>query len=198
MPARKFLSACAAAVFALALYGGGSEFAGLPLVSPAFAAPADALAGTASWYGRHWQGRKTASGTRFDQHRLTAAHRSLPLNTRVRVTNLENAKSVTVLINDRGPYVRGRVIDLSKAAAQRLGMLKEGVAPVRIEVVKPVQHSAPVIADANAGDRAAQSRSGASVASAAGGVGATSLLLISLWAALRLRKDPLAAASADG
>jgi rare lipoprotein A len=78
-------------VFALALYGGGSEFAGLPLVSPAFAAPADALAGTASWYGRHWQGRKTASGTRFDQHRLTASHRSLPLNPRVRVTNLENA-----------------------------------------------------------------------------------------------------------
>jgi rare lipoprotein A len=189
-------SFCTAPAVALALFAGGGKLAGLHIMSPAFAAPADALAGTASWYGRHWQGRKTASGTRFDPGRLTAAHRSLPLNTRVRVTNLENAKSVTVLINDRGPYVRGRVIDLSKAAARRLGMLKDGLAPVRIEVMKPADHSAPVIADAN--DRAAQSRSEPSVSSAASGVGAASLLLISLWAALRLRKDPLAVASADG
>jgi rare lipoprotein A len=189
-------SFCTAPAVALALFAGGGKLAGLHVVSPAFAAPADALAGTASWYGRHWQGRKTASGTRFDPGRLTAAHRSLPLNTRVRVTNLENAKSVTVLINDRGPYVRGRVIDLSKAAARRLGMLKEGIAPVRIEVMKPADHSAPVIADAN--DRAAQSRSEPSVSSAASGVGAASLLLLSLWAALRLREDPLAATSADG
>ncbi len=98
-------------------------------------AKADPLAGIASWYGAHWQGRKTASGKRFDVHKLTAAHRSLPLNTRVRVTNVENGKSVVVLINDRGPYVDGRVIDLSTAAARRLGMIKEGVVPVEIEVV---------------------------------------------------------------
>ncbi|MGH7032272.1 MAG: septal ring lytic transglycosylase RlpA family protein [Stellaceae bacterium] len=195
MSVRKLFSLCAAAAIALALFAGGGKLAGLHVVSPAFATPADALAGTASWYGRPWQGRKTASGTRFDPHRLTAAHRSLPLNTRVRVTNLENAKSVTVLINDRGPYVRGRVIDLSKAAARSLGMVKEGVAPVRIEVVKPADRGAPVIADAD--DRAARSGSDASISSAASGVGAASILLISLWAALRLRKDPLSEASAD-
>ena len=194
MPVRKFFSLCATAVMALALFAGGGKLAGVQVVSPAFAGPADALAGTASWYGRHWKGRKTASGSRFDPGRLTAAHRSLPLNTRVRVTNLQNAKSVTVLINDRGPYVRGRIIDLSKAAARRLGMLKEGVASVRIEVVKPADHNAPVIADA--GDRAARSRWDASASPAASGVGAASLLLISLWAALR--KDPFSVASADG
>lgn len=197
MSVRKLFSFCTAPAIVLALSAGGSKLAGLQVVSPAFAAPADALAGTASWYGRHWQGRKTASGTRFDPGRLTAAHRSLPLNTRVRVTNLENAKSVTVLINDRGPYVRGRVIDLSKAAARRLGMLKEGVAPVRIEVMKPADHSAPAIADADGS--VARSGSDAPVSSpAASGVGAASILLISLWAALRMRKDPLSAAAADG
>lgn len=195
MSVRKFFSLSAAPAIALALFAGGGKLAGLHVVSPAFAAPADALAGTASWYGRHWQGRKTASGTRFDPGRLTAAHRSLPLNTRVRVTNLENAKSVTVLINDRGPYVHGRVIDLSKAAARRLGMLKDGLAPVRIEVVKPADHSAPAIADADS--PVTRSPSEASISPAASGVGAASLLLISLWAALRLRKDPLSAAAAD-
>ncbi len=108
------------------------------IVAPSQAAaplPVKQLAGTASWYGQHWRGRPTASGVRFDPNRLTAAHRTLPLNTRVRVTNLENARSVTVLINDRGPYVGGRVIDLSRAAAHRLGMVKEGLAPVRIKVL---------------------------------------------------------------
>ena len=110
-----------------------------------FAKPADPLSrgstahdnmtGIASWYGMHWQGRKTASGKRFNVSKLTAAHRSLPLNTRVRVTNTENGKSVVVLINDRGPYVRGRVIDLSTAAARELGMVKEGIVPVHIDIV---------------------------------------------------------------
>ena len=108
------------------------EFASLPQEQPA---PRDVMVGVASWYGAHWQGRKTASGTRFDMRKLTAAHRSLPLNSHVRVTNLENGESVIVLINDRGPYVDGRLIDLSTAAARHLGMIKEGVAPVRIEVV---------------------------------------------------------------
>jgi rare lipoprotein A len=98
--------------------------------------------GIASWYGLHWQGRRTASGTRFDTRLLTAAHRSLPLNTIVRVTNLLNGRTVEVLVNDRGPYVGHRVIDLSEAAAQRLDMVKKGVVPVRIETVPPPQQVA--------------------------------------------------------
>jgi rare lipoprotein A len=100
--------------------------------------------GVASWYGFHWQGRKTASGTRFDTRLLTAAHRSLPLNTMVRVTNLLNGRSVEVLVNDRGPYVGHRVIDLSEAAAKQLDMVKKGLAPVRIELLRPAQQVAMV------------------------------------------------------
>jgi rare lipoprotein A len=91
--------------------------------------------GTASWYGPGFHGRRTASGERFDQHGLTAAHRSLPFGTRVVVTNLANGRSVTVRINDRGPRVRGRTIDLSRAAARRLGMEGRGVARVRLQVL---------------------------------------------------------------
>lgn len=89
--------------------------------------------GKASWYGSRHHGRRTASGERFDQHALTAAHRSLPLGSRVKVTNLRNQRSVVVRINDRGPHARSRIIDLSRAAAERLGMLRGGVAPVRVE-----------------------------------------------------------------
>ena len=89
--------------------------------------------GKASYYGARHHGKKTASGERFDQHALTAAHRSLPFGTRVRVTNLSNERSVVVRINDRGPFVRGRIIDVSRAAAERLGMLRAGVVPVRLE-----------------------------------------------------------------
>jgi rare lipoprotein A len=98
-------------------------------------ADGDDLSGVASWYGDHWQGRTTASGKPFDERKLTAAHRTLPLNTRVRVTNLKTGQSVEVTITDRGPYAGGRVIDLSKAAAEKLGMVKEGLVPVRIESV---------------------------------------------------------------
>jgi rare lipoprotein A len=92
--------------------------------------------GLASWYGPGFHGRKTASGERFDQNDLTAAHRKLPLGSEVRVTNLENGRSITVEINDRGPYIDGRVIDLSKAAAGRLGIIEDGVAEVRIEATR--------------------------------------------------------------
>ena len=91
--------------------------------------------GLASWYGSAWQGRPTASGERFDVGKLTAAHRTLPLATKVRVTNLENGRWVEVRVNDRGPYIRGRVLDLSTRAAELLGMRKEGLALVRIEVL---------------------------------------------------------------
>ncbi|HSC85101.1 MAG TPA: septal ring lytic transglycosylase RlpA family protein [Pseudomonas sp.] len=92
--------------------------------------------GQASWYGAKHHGRKTASGERFDQNALTAAHRELPFGTRVRVTNLNNDKQVIVRINDRGPHTRGRLIDLSKQAAEQIDMLRAGVAPVRVETLE--------------------------------------------------------------
>jgi rare lipoprotein A len=92
-------------------------------------------AGLASWYGPGFHGRRTASGTVHTGAALTAAHRSLPFGTRVRVTNLRNGRTVVVVVDDRGPFVRGRVIDLSRAAARRLGMVRDGVVPVRLEVV---------------------------------------------------------------
>lgn len=81
-----------------------------------------ASTGTASWYGPGFHGRKTASGERFNQYAMTAAHKTLPLGSRVKVTNLKTNKSIVVKINDRGPYVGGRIIDLSKGAAQALGI----------------------------------------------------------------------------
>jgi rare lipoprotein A len=91
--------------------------------------------GKASWYGARFQGRKTASGERFDQRDLTAAHKTLRFGTRVRVTNESNGRSVVVRINDRGPYGRGRVIDLSRAAAEQLDMIRAGVVSVTVEVL---------------------------------------------------------------
>ncbi|NLA57984.1 MAG: septal ring lytic transglycosylase RlpA family protein [Firmicutes bacterium] len=90
---------------------------------------------TASWYGEGFHGQVTASGEVFDSDALTAAHRYLPFGTRVRVTNLHNGSSVVVTINDRGPYVEGRVIDLSKGAAIALGMKEQGIGPVKLEVM---------------------------------------------------------------
>jgi len=89
--------------------------------------------GTASYYGKVHHGKRTASGERFNQNALTAAHRTLPFGTRVKVTNLDNGRSVVVRINDRGPFGRGRIIDVSKAAAEQLNMLRSGTAPVRLE-----------------------------------------------------------------
>ncbi len=107
--------------------------AALALAASAAALPAEE--GLASWYGGKFQGRRTASGEIFDTRQLTAAHRSLPFGTRVLVTNLENGKSVTVRINDRGPFVAGRVIDLSLAAAAAIGLAGRGLAAVRLEVL---------------------------------------------------------------
>jgi rare lipoprotein A len=91
--------------------------------------------GWASWYGPGFDGNATASGERFNQYDLTAAHRHLPFGTRVRVTNMDNGRAVVVRINDRGPFVGDRVIDLSKGAAQVLGVIGSGVAPVRVDVL---------------------------------------------------------------
>lgn len=91
--------------------------------------------GIASWYGGSFHGQLCANGERFNQYAMTAAHRTLPFGTRVRVTNRNNGQSVIVRINDRGPFVRGRIIDLSVGAAQQIGMYGSGVAPVEVEVL---------------------------------------------------------------
>jgi rare lipoprotein A len=95
--------------------------------------------GTASWYGPGFHGKQTANGEIYDQYEMTAAHPSLPLGTRAMVTNLANGRNVEVRVNDRGPFVGGRVIDLSYAAADAIGMLGPGTAPVRIEVLELAQ-----------------------------------------------------------
>ncbi len=93
------------------------------------------ITGSASWYGGKFHGRKTANGERYNQNALTAAHKSLPFGTKVRVTNEANGKSVVVRINDRGPYSGKRVIDLSRAAANAVGMVQRGVAHVTMDVL---------------------------------------------------------------
>jgi len=97
--------------------------------------PVSTLHGKASYY---WEPQPTASGERFNPRKLTAAHKSLPMHSVVRVVNLRNGKNVIVRINDRGPYIRGRIIDLSKAAAEHIDMIKAGVVTVRVEVLKKI------------------------------------------------------------
>ncbi len=97
--------------------------------------------GRASWYGKYFQGRETASGETYNMYGLTCAHRSLPLGTILRVTNLRNHKSVVVRVNDRGPYPENRVVDLSYAAASFLGFSERGLAPVRLDVLQPSEIS---------------------------------------------------------
>ncbi|MFM6927864.1 MAG: septal ring lytic transglycosylase RlpA family protein [Bdellovibrio sp.] len=94
------------------------------------------LTGRASWYGHDHDGQKTANGETFDMQEMTAAHRTLPMNSKVKVTSLSNGKSVIVRINDRGPFSKGRIIDVSQAAAKELGMIKKGTDKVKIEVLE--------------------------------------------------------------
>ena len=108
--------------------------------APPAGKPETTQVGTASWYGPGFHGRATASGETFNQHALTAAHRTLPLGTAATVTNLETGQAVQVTINDRGPYVPGRHLDLSHAAAKQIGLTRKGVAKVKIEA-KP--HARP-------------------------------------------------------
>ncbi len=102
--------------------------------SPAEIRPGEKV-GKASWYGRQFHGRTTASGERFDMYKLTAAHRTLPFGTKVRVTNIENGKSVIVRINDRGPWIDDIIIDVSREAARRLGFINQGVTQVKLELL---------------------------------------------------------------
>lgn len=97
----------------------------------------DSAVGLASFYDARYDGARTASGERHDADALTAAHRTLPFGTRVRVTNLANGRSVVVTVNDRGPFVRGRVLDVSRRAARELGFVREGTARVRVTVLRP-------------------------------------------------------------
>ncbi|MCX2682372.1 septal ring lytic transglycosylase RlpA family protein [Campylobacter sp. MIT 21-1685] len=91
--------------------------------------------GIASWYGPGFHGKKTSNGETYDQNALTAAHKTLPMNTLLKVTNLNNNRQVTVRVNDRGPFVNNRIIDLSKGAASQIDMIHVGTAPVRLEVI---------------------------------------------------------------
>lgn len=104
--------------------------------------------GVASWYGLPYDGRRASSGEIFDMHALTAAHRTLPFDTWVEVEDLDNGKTVVVRINDRGPFVSGRIIDLSFAAADNIDMVRAGLARVRIKVIPPMQQTYAVQAGA--------------------------------------------------
>jgi rare lipoprotein A len=129
------------AVLALAACGGSHKTARIPIPNPPPASPAahagDTETGVASWYGIPYHGQRAASGEIYDMEKLTAAHRTLPFQTVVEVTNLDNGKRVTVRINDRGPFVKGRILDLSHAAAKQIDMLGPGTARVRLKVVQP-------------------------------------------------------------
>lgn len=103
--------------------------------------------GIASWYGKDFHGRRTSSGEIYDMYAMTAAHKTLPLGTRVRVKNLANGRSAVVRINDRGPFVRGRIIDLSFAAAGKLGVVGPGTAPVQIVAMAPTGDASVQAAD---------------------------------------------------
>ena len=94
------------------------------------------VVGMASWYGRPFHGRRTASGQIYNMNALTAAHPTLPIGTQVRVTNLANRRSVVLTVNDRGPFAKGRIIDVSRRAAERLGFRRAGTTRVRVEVIQ--------------------------------------------------------------
>jgi len=121
------------AVCVLAAAGCASSKATRPAGAPP--APGTRIVGLASWYGQRHQGHATASGEIYDVNKLTAAHRTFPFGTRLRVTNVENGRSVVVRVNDRGPWVNDRILDVSQAAAKALGMIGEGVTRVEIVVL---------------------------------------------------------------
>ncbi len=133
-PASRLASALTAAA---ALAAGCATSRPVPAPAPP---PAVAVGwreeGLASWYGEPYHGRPTASGARYDMHEMTAAHRFLPFGTEVEVQHRQTGATVRVVINDRGPFVAGRILDLSRAAAQRLGALAHGVVPVRLSVLR--------------------------------------------------------------
>jgi len=137
--------ALSGAAFAMELAPAGDEAApsSIAVVEPLSEIPSVEMPGVlnrveqgfASFYGKSFQGRRTASGLPFDPKAATAAHKSLPFGTSVRITNLDNGRSVTATINDRGPYVGGRIIDVSQALARQLGFVRAGMARVQVEIL---------------------------------------------------------------
>ncbi|MBA3507346.1 MAG: septal ring lytic transglycosylase RlpA family protein [Betaproteobacteria bacterium] len=114
-----------------------------PTASATLGKAGDVQEGLAAFYGTRLNGRKTASGEKYDHNALTAAHKTLPFGARVRITNARNGRSVEVRINDRGPTQPNRIIDLSRAAATKLGMLRAGNVPVRLEVLNVAPAAEP-------------------------------------------------------
>ena len=108
----------------------------LSMLCISFSVQAKVQQGVASYYHDKFNGRLTANGEKFSNQKFTAAHRTLPIGSRVRVTNMKNNRSIVVRINDRGPYAKGRILDLSKAGAKKLDMEKTGIALVKVEVLK--------------------------------------------------------------
>jgi rare lipoprotein A len=151
---KKFIMGCAVAGL-VALLPKSQAQSSPPAPTPVKPAPAGAepkekhQVGVASWYGEEFQGKTTASGQPYDANELTAAHRTLPLGTTVRVTNLENHRNLLLRITDRGPYIGRRLIDVSRAAAKRLDFIHSGTASVRVEVVAyPNSYGSPSAATA--------------------------------------------------
>jgi rare lipoprotein A len=130
-----------AVVLLLPLFFTGCAMLTPPAASPAIyeSKPTSIEYGKASFYGGRDIGRATANGERYHASNCTAAHKKLPFNTMVKVTNLKNGKSVLVRINDRGPFVKGRIIDLTVVAARKIEMMSDGIIPVRVEVLKPIE-----------------------------------------------------------
>ncbi len=114
----------------------GASLASCASSKPRFGEVGYTEEGKASYYARKFQGRKMANGERYRRSKMIAAHKKLPFGTKVKVTNLNNNRSVKVKITDRGPFVRGRIIDLSEAAARKLGYINDGVAPVKMTVIQ--------------------------------------------------------------
>ena len=104
--------------------------------------PAFTQSGQGSYYADKFNGRPTTSGARYRPDEMTAAHNTLPFGTRIRVTNLRNGRSVKVIVNDRGPHVPGRIVDVSRKAARRLDLVRAGVVPVRLDVIRPAPQAA--------------------------------------------------------
>lgn len=131
----------ALSAFGLMLILTGCETLSTQPAAPALyeAKPLSVETGKASFYGGRWIGRLTANGEHYHMGDCTAAHKKLPFNTMVKVTNLKNGKSVIVRINNRGPYAKGRILDLSVVAAKKIDMMSAGIVPVRAEVLKPIE-----------------------------------------------------------
>lgn len=119
---------------------------------PIFAQTQDIQTGEASWYGSKYHGKKTSSGEPYNKNHMTAAHKTLPFGTKVKVTNLDNNESVIVRINDRGPFVGDRIIDVSEVAARKLKFRSKGIGTVKVEILELPDNSSPANTDLAKGE----------------------------------------------